>query len=247
LDSVVAARAASARRTILSFSESAVATLARVTDADPAHPSCPSCGYDRSGIPLASVCPECGAEGLDGAFVLAGAPRLGRGVMYALLGFLGLGLGLALVGIALRIGNPTTVVVGGAVRPNYRNPPPRLDDLLFIAALGLPFIATAWSLWKSRLVPVKRSILWTFHSKGVEIRTATSREFIRREEIVRIGAANTFFVTMSQLVLVRRHAKLGRISTGSRILYLHGTREERDARIGAARRWLEDPRRAPAE
>jgi len=214
-----------------------------VTDADLVHPNCPSCGYNRAGIPSATACPECGAEGLDGTFVLTGGPRLGRGVVYALLAFLGLGLGIVLVGVVLRVGNPATVAVGGAVRPNYRNPPPRLDDLLLIAALGLPFIATAWSLWKSRFVPSTRSILWTFHPTGVEIRSATSREFIRREDIVRIGAANTFIVTMSQLVLVRRHAALGRISTGSRVIYLHGSGEERDARVRAAIRWLEDRHR----
>lgn len=246
MDSVVAARAASSRRTILSFSESAVATLARVTDADPAHPSCPSCGYDRSGIPPASMCPECGAEGLDGAFSIVGGPRLGRGVLYALLGFLGLGLGLALVGIALRVGNSPTMLVGGVVRPNRQNPPPEFGDFLILAALGFPFLAVAWSLWKSRSTPLRKSIVWTFHPRGVEIRSGALREFIPHAEVVQIGAAKDLFASMSQLTLVRRHARLGRVASTSRVLYIRGEREQRDARVGAARRWLEDRRRTTA-
>jgi hypothetical protein len=198
-------------------------------------PTCPNCGYDRSGLESASLCPECGAEGLEGAFVLVGQARFSRTIKIAAAALCGFVATTQLVSIVGRIGNPTMRQIGGAMYWNYRDPPPSVGDFAFLAVFAIPFLFLVWQLWIARTAPQRNVVVWTFHPKGVEIRTGDHRSFIRREDVARIDCADFVLSEGSQFLLVPRRSSMRGVIGSTRALYLLGPKEMRREQLRRVR------------
>lgn len=194
-------------------------------------PTCPSCGYDRSGLESASLCPECGAEGLEGAFVLVGQARFSRTINIVAAALCGLFATAQLISIVGRIGNPTLRQIGGAMRPNYVDPPPSVGDFALLAVFAVPFLFLVWQLWIARTAPQRNVVVWTFHPKGVEIRTGDHRSFVRREDVARIDCADFVLSEGSQFLLVPRRSSMRGVIGSTKALYLLGPKEMRRAML----------------
>jgi predicted Zn-ribbon and HTH transcriptional regulator len=198
-------------------------------------PTCPNCGYDRSGLESASLCPECGAEGLEGTFVLVGQTRFSRTINIVAAALCGLFATTQLVSIVGRIGNPTMRQIGGAMRPNYVDPPPSVGDFVSLAVFAIPFLVLVWQLWIARTAPQRNVVAWTFHPKGIEIRTPGHRSFIRREDVAWIDCADFALSEGSQFLLVPRRSSMRGMIGSTKALYLLGPKELRRAMLRKVR------------
>jgi len=198
-------------------------------------PTCPNCGYDRSGLESASLCPECGAEGLEGAFVLVGQARFSRTINIVGAASCGFLATILLIRIVSRIGNPTSRQIGGAMRPNYVDPPPSVADYISFTFFAILFLLLVWKLWIARTEPQRSVVAWTFHAKGVEIRTSGHRSFIRREDVARIDCADFVLSEGSQFLLVLRRSSMRGVIGSTKALYLLGPKELRRAMLRKVR------------
>ena len=183
-------------------------------------PTCPACGYLRRGIDAAARCPECGADGLDGAVVLVGTTRSARSTLIAIGSFGSFGA----MSIVILVSSSAALLLMLLVA----------FGTVVTIALGLGgFRRWDWA-------PLRpATVVWTVHPSGVEIRCGRSRVSVPREELRRISCSDSLIGEMSQLQLVRRKSSL-RLA-GTPLLYLHGTKDDRRARWRAACQTLQLP------
>lgn len=187
-----------------------------------AAPCCPACGYQRTGIASGARCPECGADGLDGCLVIPGSRRSPHSIALALLCFSGGGIML----IAIRMASS-----GGASAPS-------LVALGFLVLCAVTLLAALSGRLPGLVPTAPRTIIWTVHPEGIEIRDGTSRKSIKRSEITRIDCADSVIGPVSQLSIVRSRMTAGGVLGTTPVLYLRGTREDRRTAWRAARRVL---------
>ena len=97
---------------------------------------CPDCGYLRRGVHHRDKCPECGARGFDGDFVLSGIGTMLTGVnrafarRFVLITFVV--FALLLVPLLLSFASPTIARWRDAIAPIYMP----VITLSFIACVG---------------------------------------------------------------------------------------------------------------
>lgn len=183
---------------------------------------CPACGYLRAGIATDARCPECGADGLDGCLVIMGTRRTAHSTALGAL-IIAVGATLAvLMHLSAHRAGPASVAALALLLV--------ADGTLVAALLGkLP-----------GLVPARgRTIVWTVHPGGIEIREGNSRKAIRRAEISRVDCADSMVGPVSQLSIVRSRWSAGGILGTTPVLYLHGELQARRQKWRDIRRVLE--------
>lgn len=200
-------------------------------------PSCPACGYDRTGIASDARCPECGAEGVTATFILVGRERTLTALAWT----------LALVPQVLFLAS----VANGFVRRTY--PSFAVADLLGTlgstcivlvvgAALVLAqilFLVRRASA-RARFGPAADQVIWSAYPTGLEIRTSTRRDWIPRAAIRRIDCTDSIFGGSSQLLLILRPThRLGMVGRTHQ-MFLDGPRDERRVGWRALRGALDD-------
>jgi hypothetical protein len=189
-------------------------------ESDP-HRFCPSCGYSRVGIDAEALCPECGADGLDGCVVLQGVARRGSRA-------------LLLVGFALCVPG-TVVAVTAMIRAPGRVGPCELTALLgFLAAI----VSLGFSIARTRGVGGDSTITWIIHIDGVSIREGSSHVVIPRDSIGRIDCMDSLFGQVSQLMLVRSRKSLRGMMGRTHVLYIRGPKSKRRNQWRTAREAL---------
>lgn len=169
-------------------------------------PNCPACGYSRATLAMDALCPECGAQGFEGAIVLAGGARnLGVLSKAALLVWTVVPIGLAVV----------------SMRGGFR-----MDELVCVGFAALPGVAIGIHLWRQRGAAA-HGIVWTVHPQGIEVREGAARQWFERASIGDIRCADSITGRSSQLMLVPRRLSSQGMLGRTRVIYIHGTVEER--------------------
>ena len=202
----------------------AIPTLAPVPSGFP--PTCPSCGYLRQGHEPSARCPECGADGLDGALVITGVARTTKSALIPLLCF---GLFAAMFIVAQLLLRPRGSSLNGS-------------SALFVVLIAVVILVAlvgatlaGWIRPSPRSDALGGTIVWTVHATGIEIRRGSGRTFVPRDEIARLACADSIIGSVSQLQLVRRRTSMGGLIGSTPVLYIRGTVDERRALWRAAR------------
>ncbi len=160
---------------------------------------CPDCGYLRRGVNHRDRCPECGARGFAGDFVLSGMGTLLTGVnrafvrRFVLITFVV--FALLLVPLLLSFASPTIARWRDTIAPFYM---PVLT-LSFIACVGSSSVLI--KSWGARDDISNESTAWEITPAGVTIRErGVAPLLVPREKISHIEAATVFGI-MSQIAL----------------------------------------------
>jgi hypothetical protein len=176
--------------------------------------TCPSCGYSRTGIEHDARCPECGAAGFSGAFVIEGIvvrPFAARGSFALLL--------VALLGI------PAIVGMAAVLRQDILP----LEVVLLVLVLFALFALVVWSFRPKRggtAETTSSNARWVIHPGGVIVVARGRTRRIPQASIARLSASDSLIGPVTQLVLHPRVFSIHRI-TGEQVIYLRGTGEER--------------------
>jgi hypothetical protein len=190
-------------------------------------PSCPACGYDRTGIASDARCPECGAEGVAASFILVGRERTVTALAWT----------LALVPQVLFLAS----VANGFVRRTY--PSFRIADLLgslrsscIVLVVGAALVLAQIlflvrrATVRARLGPAADQVIWSAYPTGLEIRTSTRRDWIPRGAIRRIDCTDSIFGGSSQLLLIFRATHRLGVVGRTHQLFIDGPKEDRRQR-----------------
>jgi hypothetical protein len=187
-----------------------------------ATPCCPACSYQRTGIASSARCPECGADGLDGCLVVAGSRRSPHSIALALLCFNFGGIMLVATHMAAADGVSAPAIVA----------------LGFLVLTAMTLLAAVLGRLPGLVPTAPRTIIWTVHPDGIEIRDGASRRSVRRSDIARIDCTDSVLGPISQFSIVRSRMSAGGLLGTTPVLYVRGTRDERRTAWRAARRIL---------
>lgn len=197
---------------------------------DAPEPTCPSCGYSRTGIAADALCPECGADGLSGAVVLLGQSRASESLLLPVL---------------LIASFVTLVTAAGVVFPliGFAGPRPHAGQVVFlvflIALVVLLGLAVSGRIQIERVPAFRaRQIVWTIHARGVEIREGDRHDRIAREEITDLRCSESLVGEVSVLQLVRRRSSVKGVIGVTPYLYIRGPHASRQKEWRSARRAL---------
>lgn len=176
-------------------------------------PMCPSCGHMRVGIPSDACCPECGAEGFGGAFVIHGT--LVQSMLPLLV--VAAAVPLFLYGIVAMTSMVGWFTLRGSV-------------LVIVAAAVLTLLSVGlWPVFRARValrVSMRVPAVWMVFPDSVVVRSGGSIRRIPRSAIKSIRCTDSFVGSTSQLMLV-----LGLFTSSARfgtpIIYIRGTKESR--------------------
>lgn len=188
---------------------------------EPEPPHCPVCGYERRGIDAGALCPECGADGLEGVFVVEGRDRVSRVMLliaFAAYSAIALWISGSMVWRMLALGAPAGASIDAA-------------SVVFVSILFLPAIALGIALWKVGSLSRGGSILesprvaWIVHPAGLEIVEGGRRRWIPRESIRAIRRTDSFMFPVSQLQI--GFAGRRRVFGTTPILHVRGEAHQR--------------------
>jgi len=160
---------------------------------------CPDCGYLRRGVNHRDKCPECGARGFDGDFVLSGMGTILTGVnraavrRFVLTTFIV--FALLLVPLLLSFASPAIAKWRDTIAPFYM---PVLT-LSFIACVGSSSLLI--KSWRAREDLSAESTAWEVTPSGVTIRERGAAPLLVPRETISHIEAETVFGTMSQIAL----------------------------------------------
>lgn len=183
-----------------------------------AAPCCPACGYQRTGIAPGARCPECGADGLEGCLVISGTRRSAYSIALGLLLF---DCG-AIMLVSLRMASRGEVPVAS------------IALLMTFIVVAAALVAAMSGKFPGLVALRPRTIVWTVHPAGIEVRDGSSRWSIRRGEISRIDCAHSVIGPVSQLSIVRSRMTAGGVLGTTPILYIRGSMDDRRAILRAA-------------
>lgn len=184
-------------------------------------PHCPICGYERRGIDAGALCPECGADGLEGVFVVEGQDRVSRAMLliaFAAYTAVALWISGHMVWRMLSLGATAGASIDGA-------------SVVFASIVFLPSVALGIALWKSGFRRRGGSILespriaWVVHPAGLEIVEGARRQWIPRESIRAIRRTDSLLFPVSQFQL--RFNGRRRIVGTTPVLHVRGEPERR--------------------
>ncbi len=190
------------------------------------HPLCPCCNYDREGIAVDAPCPECGAEGFDGALVICGQPDLQLRLWMRI-------FVVAAVGFVLAFAMIPVVISWKSIRLMAPTSPPpatvgiELADLICTIPLGIAAAVIAVLIIRARQRTF--SAYWSFHPRGVLVVEGLKRTFIPRETIVRVTTVDLMSLNVSQLAIHRTTDRVHHLQMRIPVIRIAGTSEERRA------------------
>lgn len=188
----------------------------KAAEADATTALCPACGYSRMGLGHDARCPECGADGFAGAFILEGVVVRPFGTRAS----------FTLLLVAL-LGVPTIVSLAAVMRRGMVTLEFGLLLLVLAALLGL----VIWSVRSKRVQPdssASSTGLWVIHPGGVVIIARGETRRIPVASIARLACSDSLIGPVTQLVLRPRAFTRHRIA-GEQVLYLRGPDHERHA------------------
>lgn len=192
---------------------------------------CPSCRYPRTGIALASACPECGAAGLDRSVIVLGNTRTGR-LAYAIL-FIG-----SLVAASLLLGAVITESLGRAVDFGFAAYTRNFAEIpvLMKVAIICALVLLLDQVWKRVTKPPLSlatdvppgGIAWIAHPSGIEVREPGHARWIPREAIHAVRYRRSSLGQFSRLEVVFNRRSIRGILNQTTVVYVRGSDAECD-------------------